>query len=138
MFKPVTRSWPTHIYKHIIYAVPSFSNPTGRCMTLRCRRDLVLLAREFDALVICDDVYDFLWWPVNEDERTSEQPVHGPVPFRAVLPRLVDIDRDLPGTTPFGNAISNGSFSKICAPGVRTGWVEGAPPCPNSLHDPRN
>jgi DNA-binding transcriptional MocR family regulator len=124
MYKPLTRSWPTKIYKHIIYAVPSFSNPTGRCMTLQCREDLVLLAREFDALIITDDVYDFLWWPV--DESTDEQPENGRAssPFRAVLPRLVDIDRALPGTTPFGNAISNGSFSKICAPGVRTGWVE--------------
>jgi DNA-binding transcriptional MocR family regulator len=119
MFKPITRSWPTHIYKHIIYCVPSFSNPTGRCMTLSCREDLVLLAREFDALIISDDVYDFLWWPAAATDTAP--------PFRAILPRLVDIDRALPGTTPFGNALSNGSFSKICAPGVRTGWVEAAP-----------
>lgn len=85
------------------------------------------LAREFDALIICDDVYDFLWWPADEVPDAQHEDIPGSSHFRAVLPRLVDVDRDLPGTTPFGNVVSNGSFSKICAPGVRTGWVEGAP-----------
>ena len=46
---------------------------------------------------------------------------------RAVLPRIVDIDRELDGgpVDTFGNAVSNGSFSKIVAPGCRTGWAEG-------------
>ena len=97
-------------------------------MTLRRRQELVRLAREFDALIITDDVYDFLQWTETQDESSSAE--HHCLQ-NAPLPRIVDIDRDLdggtdrPGADAFGNAASNGSFSKIVGPGNRTGWVEG-------------
>ncbi|GKT47416.1 uncharacterized protein ColSpa_07597 [Colletotrichum spaethianum] len=89
------------LYRHIIYLVPTCSNPTGKTMSLTRRYELVALARQHDALIITDDMR---------------------------LPRLVDIDRALgvPDAS-FGNAVSNGSFSKIVGPGVRTGWAEGSP-----------
>ncbi|KAH8893990.1 PLP-dependent transferase [Thozetella sp. PMI_491] len=107
------------VYKHVIYAVPTFSNPSGKVMSLRRREELVQLAREFDALIVTDDVYDMLRWPAEEGASGFELP---PPP-----PRLVDIDRSLPGTTQWGNTLSNGSVSKILAPGMRVGWVEGPP-----------
>ncbi|KAL8987477.1 MAG: hypothetical protein Q9177_003315 [Variospora cf. flavescens] len=111
------------VYRHIIYAVPTFSNPSSRTMSLRRRRQLVQIARQHDALVITDDVYDQLQWPAQWLS-TSSRLEH------AVLPRVVDVDRELdggtdrPGVDGFGNAVSNGSFSKIAAPGVRCGWAE--------------
>lgn len=94
------------------------------------RGGLVRIARKFDALIISDDVYDFLQWPVGDGK-----PVLGGTPFtlsaQMSLPRLCDIDMALgrsqhdPPDRHFGHAISNGSFSKIVGPGVRTGWVEG-------------
>lgn len=92
-------------------------------MSLQRREELIRIARRFDALVVADDVYDFLQWETQ----------HGALsmPSKACLPRLVDVDRYLDGGTEcsyshhFGNAVSNGSFSKIVGPGCRTGWVEG-------------
>lgn len=96
-------------------------------MSLRRRTELVHLARKHDALIISDDVYDALHWPVCRDQsalRDDSSPA-------TVLPRLCDIDIALGPTDDdprhFGNAVSNGSFSKIVAPGVRTGWAEGTP-----------
>lgn len=109
-------------YKHIIYGVPTFANPSGRLMSLRRREQLVRLARKYDALIVTDDVYDMLQWPSEAGEDRSK--------FRkAVLPRIVDVDRYLDGgpISEWGNALSNGSFSKIIAPGCRTGWAEAAP-----------
>lgn len=107
-------------YKHIIYVVPTFSNPSGKVMSLQRRHELVRLAIEFDALVISDDVYDFLRWPMEKDVmRETEQ--------LSVPPRLVDINRSIDPESKSGNTVSNGSFSKIIAPGVRVSWAEGAP-----------
>ena len=82
------------------------------------RRGLVELASRFDVLLFCDDVYNLLTYPPAE-----------------VGPLLITYDRDepvtpAPGVTPpppVGHVVSAGTFSKICAPGVRVGWLE-APP----------
>ncbi|KAK9591830.1 Valine--pyruvate aminotransferase [Aspergillus fumigatus] len=113
------RSWGK-IYKHLIYATPTFSNPTTRTMSLSDREQLVQLAREFDALIVTDDVYDFLQWSVDPDCPLA-------APDEARVPRLVDIDRYMDGgpQDEWGNVISNGSFSKLIGPGMRTGWAEG-------------
>lgn len=112
------------MYRHIIYAVPNFSNPSSKIISLRRRRELVETARKHDALIITDDVYDKLQWPAAEGGRQFNM-------NHALLPRIVDVDRffderfnDDKGDG-FGNAVSNGSFSKIAGPGCRTGWAEG-------------
>ncbi|CAJ2512239.1 Uu.00g052540.m01.CDS01 [Anthostomella pinea] len=137
------------IYRHVIYCVPSFSNPSGKTMSLRRRQGLVRLAREHDALVICDDVYDMLQWPVSAACPSSPSP-STPSPSSspsssttatpdvnslttALLPRLADLDIPLgrsphdPSGQHFGHTVSNGSFSKLVAPGVRTGWTYSTP-----------
>ncbi|OAA68322.1 aminotransferase, class i/classii [Niveomyces insectorum RCEF 264] len=139
--KPHLPPW-RKAYRHVVYVVPASSNPSGRTMTLARRRALVQLARRYDALVVADDVYDFLQWTVDEgdgdgnnnDDDSLQRPPRDSNPGVSLpppLPRLVDIDRMLTGTgppsSPFGHAVSNGSFSKIVGPGIRTGWVEATP-----------
>ncbi|KAG9787257.1 PLP-dependent transferase, partial [Aureobasidium melanogenum] len=112
--RPTKRPLPCQKhFKNIIYCVPTFSNPSGKTMSLRRREQLVRLARKYDALVIADDVYDLLHW--------------GPSRLgKAAVPRLVDVDQTLDGgvISEFGNVVSNGSFSKVLGPGLRTGWTE--------------
>lgn len=113
------RPW-RKIYRHIIYAAPTFSNPASTVMSRHRREQLVELARQCDALIITDDVYDYLQWATSP-ETTSEQLK------TAIEPRLIDIDRYL-GEGPkdeFGNVVSNGSFSKLIGAGCRVGWAEG-------------
>ena len=92
-------------------------------MSLTSRQGLVQIARKHNALIISDDIYDMLQWPSSPASTSSSR--------NAPLSRLVDIDRSLPplASDPhhFGHALSNGSFSKIIAPGVRTGWVDASP-----------
>ncbi|KAJ5082703.1 hypothetical protein N7532_011746 [Penicillium argentinense] len=114
------RPW-RKIYKYLIYAVPTFSNPATKIMSLDHRERLVRLARQYDALLVTDDVYDMLQWSASSGGKLME-------PDRACVARLVDVDGYLDGgpVDEWGHAISNGSFSKLLGPGVRTGWVEGS------------
>ena len=107
------------IYRYVVYAVPTFANPSGKIMSLARREALVRLARRHDALIITDDVYDMLQW----SSAPETQPIY---PDKARWPRVVDVNRYLDGgpITAHGNAVSNGSFSKIAGPGNRTGWAE--------------
>ncbi|KAL1876713.1 Valine--pyruvate aminotransferase [Paecilomyces lecythidis] len=116
-FKP-PRPW-RKIYKYVVYATPTFSNPSMKVMSLRRREQLVRLARRFDALVVTDDVYDFLQWSSTPNSSLAH-------PDRAYMPRLIDVDRYLDGgpKDEWGHVVSNGSFSKLIGPGVRTGWAE--------------
>ncbi|KAK3661389.1 Valine--pyruvate aminotransferase [Elasticomyces elasticus] len=125
MYKPDRKR--AKVYKHVLYCVPTFSNPSSRTMSLEHRTELVKIAREYDMLLVADDVYDFLQWPADI---STDGPLNAELQV-AHLPRLVDIDRDVEGGAErkgadgFGNACANGSFSKIVGPGVRVGWVEG-------------
>jgi DNA-binding transcriptional MocR family regulator len=58
-------------------------------MTLRRRQEFVRLAREFDALIITDDVYDFLQWPDIQHESSS---ANNDCLQDAVLLRIVEVE----------------------------------------------
>ncbi|KAH8371236.1 hypothetical protein KR093_006712 [Drosophila rubida] len=93
----------------IYYTIPTYHNPTGILFSPDVCRGIVRLARKFDFLVLCDDVYNILHY--------AEKPLHS---------RLLSYDVRTDGDY-VGNVISNGSFSKIIGPGVRLGWLEVPP-----------
>lgn len=59
-------------------------------MSLDHREKLVRIARQFDALIITDDVYDFLQWPSSSWSSSSSDTKYG---SQTYLPRVVDVDR---------------------------------------------
>jgi 2-aminoadipate transaminase len=86
----------------VLYIVPNFHNPTGVTLSLSRRERLVALARDYDFTIIEDNPYGDL-----RLEGTS-------------LPHLKTFDTD-------GRVFYLGSFSKICIPGVRLGWLVADP-----------
>jgi len=113
-FKPTEQY--SKIYRHVLYFTPTFSNPSAKTMSAPIREQLLELARKYDILLISDDVYDFLRWAADDSNPSAK--------LTAIPPRLVDLDRATGSADSWGNSISNGSFSKIIAPGVRVGWTE--------------
>lgn len=102
------------IFKYVMYCIPTFANPSGNTYSLETRRRLIDIARQYDMLVITDDVYDILHYTTPADELPSP-------PLR-----MVHIDRSTAASSEdsFGNTVSNATFSKLIAPGLRFGYHE--------------
>ncbi|KAH8378787.1 hypothetical protein KR009_001366 [Drosophila setifemur] len=97
------------VFWGMYYTIPTYHNPTGILFSPEVCRGIVKLARKYDILVVCDDVYTILHY---------EEP--------PTLSRLISYD-DRKDSDFAGHVISNGSFSKILGPGVRVGWLEVPP-----------
>ena len=89
----------------MLYTIPTYQNPSGSVLPAARRRKLVELARQHGFIVLADEVYQLLYY--------GEPP---PPPIAS----FDDSDE--------GCVISLGSFSKILAPGLRTGWLHARPP----------
>lgn len=104
------------IYNYVLYVVPTFSNPKGGTLSIETKLKLIEIARKYNMLIVCDDVYELL--DFNSDKPDFEY-----------HKRMVYLDREtLPEGEKFGNVISNSTFSKILGPGLRIGWQETATP----------
>lgn len=83
----------------MLYLIPTFQNPTGATLPQARRERLVELSRQYDFLIVADEVYHFLNYTVTP-----------PPSFGAYVDD--------------GHVLALGSFSKILAPGLRLGWVQ--------------
>lgn len=75
-------------------------------------QEIVSIAREFELLIVAEDVYNLLTYTANS----------------AAPKRLFAYDR-MTDAAYKGHVISNGTFSKLLSPGVRLGWMEMPPRC---------
>ncbi|AKG35726.1 aminotransferase-like domain-containing protein [Paenibacillus durus] len=91
----------------LLYAVPTFGNPTGATWSEERRRSVVELCRRSGTLILEDNPYGEIAFAGGE---------------KAELPALAAIDQGMGG----GAVVYTGTFSKIVAPALRTGWIAGS------------
>ena len=93
------------------YAVPNFSNPTGKLVGRDARAAMVCAARATGTWLVEDDPYGALYFDA------------------APLPSLQELDAaHETGDGPYdGPVVYMGSLSKQLVPGLRVGWVIAAP-----------
>lgn len=109
------KSIPKKVYKYVIYCIPTYSNPSGASYTIGMKMKLIEIARQYDMLIIADDVYDML----------DFSPPFTSLPHPQK--RFVHLDREtLQDPDSYGNTVSNATFSKLIAPGLRFGYHETA------------
>jgi DNA-binding transcriptional MocR family regulator len=94
----------------MLYTIPTFHNPTGRCLTDERRRELVDCAQRKGLLIVEDDAY-------------RELAYDGPAP-----PSLWSL-------APPGTVVRLGSFSKSLAPGLRAGFITADPTIADRIAD---
>ena len=82
-----------------LYLIPTFHNPSSVTLTANRRARLTQLSREYDFLIVADEVYQLLHY-----ESAPPAPMANYMDGHPV--------------------ISLGSFSKIMAPGLRLGWIQ--------------
>jgi DNA-binding transcriptional MocR family regulator len=102
LLRDVSRPRPT-----LLYAIPTFANPSGATMPLERRLRLLELAVEHRLIVVEDDPYGQL--------RFEGEPV----------PQLAALTDRVPGSADW--LVHLGSLSKVIAPGLRVGYLI-APP----------
>ena len=93
----------------LLYAVPTFNNPSGATWSRERREQAVELCRRYGVLILEDNPYG----EITFDEAPGAYP-----------PTLAAIDKSLGGDS---CVVYTGTFSKIVAPGLRTGWITGHP-----------
>ncbi len=82
----------------LIYTIPNFHNPTGSCMSIQRRRQLLELADRYNV-------------PILEDDFVGDLRYEG-----RALPALKSLD-------PGGRVIYVSTFSKMLMPGLRVGFL---------------
>lgn len=86
----------------VLYLIPNFQNPSGKCMSLARRKAVYELACRYGFIIIEDN-------PYGELRFAGEN-----------IPSIKSLDTE-------GRVIYSGSFSKVISPGMRVGFVCAAP-----------
>lgn len=113
----------------VLYTVPTGQNPTGATQDEQRRRDILAVCEQYDVFIIEDEPYYFL----QMEEYVSKRQQNGVNGANGHQPMATDdlstfLDALVPSylhLSTSGNVLRMDSFSKILAPGTRTGWVTG-------------
>lgn len=88
----------------MVYVIPTFANPTGKVWSLERRQGLLAQCKANDILILEDDPY-------------GEIQFDGEAPYRSIF----SLDEHPTDSC----VVYTSTFSKIVAPGLRTGWAIG-------------
>ena len=111
----------------LLYTVPTGQNPTGATQSHERRKAIYAVAEKHDLYILEDEPYYFLQMESYSFNSRAHQSV--PItPFKptstenflgSLIPSYLSMDTS-------GRILRLDSFSKIIAPGSRTGWVTGS------------
>ena len=102
---------------HLLYTVPTGQNPTGATQGAERRRALYKVCQKHDVFIIEDEPYYFLQMsPYTGTADDAPQPANNQEFLKSLVPTLLSLDVD-------GRVMRLDSFSKVIAPGTRTGWI---------------
>lgn len=102
----------------VLYTVPSGQNPTGATQSAGRRRAIYRVAQKHDLYIIEDEPYYFLQMEPYDPSPSSQPqvPTTHESFLASLVPSYLSLDTD-------GRVMRLDSFSKVVAPGLRTGWV---------------
>jgi 2-aminoadipate transaminase len=107
----------------MIYVIPTHQNPTARVLPIEDRWRLAKLARKYGILVVGDEVYHLLDW--RDVDRDGPRPARMAVVGSKLYEQEEEATITSGRSSRMGCCVTVSSFTKIFAPGVRCGWVEG-------------
>lgn len=111
----------------VLYTVPTGQNPTGATQSVERRRKVYEVCRKHDVYILEDEPYYFLQMQPyrssssssssSSSTTTQTEELRSHTTFlQSLIPSLLSMDVD-------GRVMRLDSFSKVIAPGTRTGWI---------------
>jgi len=103
---------------HLLYTIPSGHNPTGATQGAERRKVIYRVAQKHNVYILEDEPYYFLQMqPYTGANAPDVPPPTSSEDFlQSLVPTLLSMDVD-------GRVMRMDSFSKVIAPGMRTGWI---------------
>lgn len=102
----------------LLYTICTGQNPTGSSLSVERRKAIYALACKYDFIIVEDEPYYFLQmdeYNPEVDASESKAPSHDDF-VKSMVQSFIHLDTE-------GRAIRLDSFSKVLAPGTRTGWI---------------
>lgn len=102
----------------LLYTIPTGQNPTGATQSEQRRHEIYKVAQKHDLYIIEDEPYYYLQMqPYTGPSNPDAPPPSSHEEFlHQLVPSYLSMDTD-------GRVMRLDSFSKVIAPGTRTGWI---------------
>lgn len=102
----------------LLYTIPTGQNPTGSTQSEQRRHEIYKIAQKHDLYIVEDEPYYFLQMQAYTGPSAPDVPPPSSHEdfLHQLVPSYLSMDTD-------GRVMRLDSFSKVIAPGTRTGWI---------------